>query len=59
MWKLLLDSGYCTNLSENGEQGNKVKAKEVEVWKQKRSSFSNVYTSDFSYIFMDGIDLLY
>ena len=28
---LLLDSGNCTNLSENGEQGNKVKAKEVEA----------------------------
>ena len=29
LWKRLLDSGNCMNLSENGDQGNKVKDKEV------------------------------
>ena len=34
------------NLSENGEQGNKVKAKEDEIWNSRRFLFSNVYASD-------------
>ena len=42
LWKRLLDSGNCTNLSENGDQGNKVKAEEVEVWSWI-FSFSSVY----------------
>ena len=29
LWKRLLDSGNSMNLSENGDQGNKVKDKEV------------------------------
>ena len=29
LWKRLLDSGNCMNLSENGNQGSKVKTKEV------------------------------
>ena len=59
LWKLLLDSGRCTNSSESGEQGNKVKAKEVEVWNQKRLLLSDVYAGDLIYVFMDEMNLLY
>ena len=52
-------SENLTNLSENGEQGNKVNAKKVQVWKQKKFLFSNVYASDLSYVFMDEMNLLY
>ena len=52
-------SENLTNLSENGEQGNKVKAIKVEVWKQKKNLFSNTYASDLSYVFMDEMNLLY
>ena len=52
-------SENLANLIENGEQVNKVKAKEVEVWNQKKFSFSNVYASDLSYVFMDEMNLLY
>ena len=31
LWKRLLHSGNCMNLRENGDQGNKEKAKEVGV----------------------------
>ena len=46
------------NLSENGDQGNQVMAKEVEVWSWI-FSFSSVYASNLSYIFMDKMNLLY
>ena len=50
--KRLVFTGNCTNLCENGDQGNKVKTKEVKAlsW---IFSFSNVYASDLSYVFMD------
>ena len=50
--KRLVFSGNCTNLCENGDQGNKVKTKEVKAWSWI-FSFSNVYASDLSYVFMD------
>ena len=53
--KHLVFSGNCTKLSENGDQGNKVKTKEVKVWSWI-FSFSNVYASDLSYVFMDEIN---
>ena len=52
LWKRLVFSGNCTNLSD---QGNKVKTKEVELWSWI-FSFSNVYASELSYIFMDEIN---
>ena len=52
-------SENLANLIENGEQVNKVKAKEVEVWNQKKFSFSNVCASDLNYVFMDEMNLLY
>ena len=52
-------SENLTNFSENGEQGTKVKAIEVEVWNQKKISFLYVYASNLSYVFMDEMNLLY
>ena len=57
-FKRLLNSGNCMNLSGNGDQGNKVKTKEVEVWSWI-FSFSSVYASNLSHIFMDKMNLLY
>ena len=57
-FKRLLNSGNCMNLSGNGDQGNKVKTKEVEVWSWI-FSFSSVYASNLSHIFIDKMNLLY
>ena len=46
------------NLSENGDQGNKIKTKEVEVWSWI-FSFSIVYASNLSHVFMDKMNLVY
>ena len=46
------------NLSENGDQGNKIKIKEVEVWSWI-FSISSVYASNLSHVFMDKMNLVY
>ena len=59
LWKLLLCSGSSTNSCENGEITIKVKAKEVKVWDQEIFLFSNVYVCNLSYVFTNGMNLLY
>ena len=46
------------NLSENGDEGKKVKAKEVEAWSWI-FFFASVHASSLSYAFMEKINLLY
>ena len=52
----LLDSGNCTNLSKNV---TRQRSKKLKFETKKRFSFSSVYTSDLSYVFMDEMNLLY
>ena len=56
-WKLLLESGNCTNSCKNREIKINVEAKEVEVWDQERFSFSKVHSCELSYVFLDEMNL--
>ena len=55
-------SENLANLSENGEQGNKAKAKQRSWCLKPKKIFVfkwNVYSSDLSCVFMDEMNLLY